>query len=398
MQPEHDLSGGAASLADLLGAEALARVDEPIETATGLPNAAYTSEAFLELENERLFARTWVLAGFAHDLPDPGDAVPVSVAGKPVLLVRQKDGAVRAFHNVCRHRGARLLSEPCKGRSSLTCPYHAWRYTLDGKLAARPHFHGANKHDVIEGGDAELGLAPLRSGQWFDLIFVDLSGEAPPLEEHLAPMTRRLAGYDLSVLRHAGHLTFEVEANWKLVHENFIEPYHVFAVHPGLLRFAPMDIRRPTAFEGPCFYNDYHYPAPEDGRGSEDLPHYPGLTGDLAQRGLWFHFFPSLDIELWTDQFAVFQVTPLSPGRTREDIHVYLIGEAAESEAYAEARQKVLDMWDGLNAEDITVLEMLQAGRHSPGFDGGRLSPYWDGAPHHFARLVADALRAETPR
>lgn len=381
-----------SELERLLGSEALERLAEPVETAASLPNAAYCSEAFLELENRRLFARTWMLAGFGHQLPYPGDLLPTSVAGQPILLARDHEGELRAFHNVCRHRGTRLVSEPCGQRRTIVCPYHAWTYDLDGRLIARPHFEGAGKHDLAERGDPALGLLPVRAAQWQDLIFVNLSGDAPPLERHLEPMTERMEGYDLSALRHAGTLTFEIEANWKFIHENFIETYHVFAVHPKLSAFAPMETRSPSAYEGFCFWNDYRFPKPEDGRG-EGLPYYPGLPDAWQRRGMWFHFFPTLDIELWPDQFAVFQLTPLGPGRTREEIHVYLIGEAAEAERYGAARQAVLDMWQALNNEDVRVLELLQQGRQAPAFDGGCFSPHWEAANHHFCCLVVEGIR-----
>ena len=126
----------------LIGRDALERIEAPLEEAGALPNAAYTSDAFLELENERLFARGWTLAGCAHQIPGPGDGLPVTVAGLPLILLRNREGEIRAFHNVCRHRGAQILAEPCRGKPALTCPYHAWSYDLEGRLTARPHFHG----------------------------------------------------------------------------------------------------------------------------------------------------------------------------------------------------------------------------------------------------------------
>ncbi len=206
-----------AALQDILGSEALARLEDPVETAAALPNAAYTSAEFLELEYARLFARTWMLAGFSHEIPNPGDVRPTSVAGQPIILVRGRGGEINAFHNVCRHRGSRLVAEPCQGRKTLVCPYHAWTYGLDGRLVNRPHFYGPGAHEVVEAGDnegIEWGLKPIRSALWRDLIFADLSGKAPSLDEHLRPMTERMAGYRLDALRYAGKVSFEIEAYW----------------------------------------------------------------------------------------------------------------------------------------------------------------------------------------
>ena len=388
-----------AALHDILGSEALARIEDPVETAAALPNAAYTGTEFLELENARLFARTWMLAGFTHEIPNPGDVRPTSVAGQPIILVRGRNGEINAFHNVCRHRGSRLVAEPCQGRKTMVCPYHAWTYGLDGRLVTRPHFYGPGAHGVVEAGSTEgieRGLKPVRTALWRDLIFADLSGKAPPLDEHLRPMTERMTGYRLDALRYAGKVSFEIEANWKLIHENFIETYHVFAVHPKLTEFVPMERRNPSSHDGYCLWNDYRFPKPEPGRG-EGLPYYPDLPEDWTDRGLWFHFFPCLDIELWPDQFAVFRVTPLGPTRTHEEIHIYLIGEAAEAEHYRDGRQGVFDMWRDLNREDIGVLENLQAGRASAAFDGGCFSPHWETANHHLCRLVVEGIRGGSP-
>lgn len=379
--------------AAVLGDDAMAALGRPTAEAKSLPAGAYTSPDFLRLENERLFARTWTLAGFGGQIPNPGDAMPVTVAGAPIVLLRDGDGAIQAYHNVCAHRGAKLLPEACQGRTSLSCPYHGWTYGLDGALLTRPHFHGGGKHHVVADGEADglPRLARARAAVWQDLVFVNLAENAPPLLEHLAPMIDRLDGYDLSELRYAGHITMDVAANWKLIHENYMETYHVFAVHPALTKFVPMSDRRPTEFDGDCIYNEYRFAAPEDGRG-QGLPYYPGLSDDFKNRGVWFHFFPTLDLELWPDQFAILHVIPLAPDRTREEIHVYLMGDAADGADYAEARQGVFDMWRDLNAEDVRVLELLQQGRQSPAFDGGAYSAYWEGATHHFSRLVAEQL------
>ncbi len=120
------------TVVEILGKEAIIKLRRPVAEARGLPGAAYTSEEFYQLEQERLFPRTWMGVAFAHEIPDPGDAIPVTVAGLPVILLRDKKGEIRAFHNVCRHRAALVLREPEKGLSNLRCPYHAWTYGLDG--------------------------------------------------------------------------------------------------------------------------------------------------------------------------------------------------------------------------------------------------------------------------
>ena len=374
----------------ILTPDRLAALRAPLEEARSLPNEAYNDPAFLELENARLFAPGWVLAGFGATLPNPGDAAPVSVAGLPAFLVRGDDGTVRAFQNVCPHRGTRLIDGPCGGKPLITCPYHAWAFDTRGRLRGRPHFEGPNRHQAVTDGSGP-NLFALRTESWHDLIFVNVTGDAPPLADFLAPLTKRLEGYDMSTLAYAGSRSYEVAANWKFAVENYIEPYHVFAVHPRLINFAPMEVRKPSDFEGPCIFNDYSVEHLEAGRG-EGLPHWPGLKEEWRNRGLWFHLFPSFSVEIYADQFTVFHVIPQEAGKTCEELHFYLIGEGATADKYAAARQQVIDTWHDLNLEDLGVLERLQLGRQAPAYQGGSLSPYWDRAPLHFSRLVAEAV------
>ena len=232
----------------------------------------------------------------------------------------------------------------------------------------------------------------MRSALWNDLVFVNLDGQAADFEAFMRPVTKRLIDYDLSALRYAGTLEYELQCNWKLVQENYIEPYHVFAVHPKLLEFGPMSKRRPSEHDGACLFNDYEFAAPQQGR-AQGLPYFPGLSERGRALAIWFHLFPSLSFEIFPDQFALVELTPLNAEQTRERIHIYLIGEAADGGAYASERQAVFDTWHRLNQEDITIIERMQRGRHSPGFDGGVLSPYWDDAIRHFARLLVQGLR-----
>ena len=376
---------------DILNDGVLARFDAAAGEGSGLPNRCYTCADWLRAENERIFARTWMLAGFCHDVPGMGDACPVEVAGMPLLVLRDREGAVRVFHNVCRHRGAAMVAAPCRDRQLLTCPYHGWAYGLDGRLRARPHFYGGGRHDSDPGPDAP-GLVPVRHALWHDLVFVDISGEAPPFEEHWQPFAGRTAGYDFTALRHAGRLDFDVKGNWKLIYENFYDTYHVPSVHPKLEEFKPLATRRAVETEGPWFHNTYRIEKPQQGRGI-GMPFYPGLDEEGARTGWFFHLFPTTAIQIWPDQLAVFQLHALAPDRTVEHIHMYFVGEAATDPAYAESRQSVFDMWNELNTEDFEIVENMQGARRSPGFDGGVLSPYWDGATQHFSRLVADFMR-----
>ena len=154
------------TLEDILGAEATEAVGRPIDSAWNLPAAANTSVAFFCLEQERLFPWTWTCVAYAHETPEPGDAIPLMIAGLPVILLRDKESEVRAFHNVCRHRATMVLRQPKKGLSELQCPYHHWTYGLDGQLRAAPYFRGPAKGPLGELDPAENCLVPVRAGVW----------------------------------------------------------------------------------------------------------------------------------------------------------------------------------------------------------------------------------------
>ncbi len=378
----------------LLGQEDYLRALAPLEEASGLPNPAYWSEEWFELEQERIFRRAWVFAGARAEIPTPGDVKPMEVGGVPFMLVHGSDGEIRAFQNVCRHRGMRLIDGPCH-KAAFTCPYHNWTYGLDGRLRARPHFHGPDKGDTFKDGGGELlDLIPVRIAEFHGCLFVNISGTAEPLETWMRPVLDELKGYDLSAIRWAGKIDFEVQSNWKLVYENYMENYHVFVLHPRLLEFAPMNIRSSGEWRRNTFTNGYRFPKMEAGRGA-GLPHYPGLSDENAARGVWFLTMPHFAVEVFPDQFTVLVAYPEAPDRCREELHIFLIGdEAATGDSFAKARDEVFTMWQDLNNEDIAILNGMQHGRRCPGYDGGRLSPHWEGPTQSYSRKIIEMMVA----
>ncbi len=374
----------------MTSADPLGQVRRPINEARGLPNAAYVDDAWYAAEQQRIFAGGWVCAGVASEIPKPGDQRPVTVAGAPLVLVRAPGGEPAAFHNVCSHRGALLVSEPSR-MPVIRCPYHSWAYGLDGRLLRTPDIGGPGV-DHLDGFDpATCGLKPARLAQWADFLFVDLSGAAPPLEDRLAPLTERWQSYDLSLLRHAGTLEFIAAANWKLLVENAIEYYHLPWIHPDLTGYSPTDAH-------------YHCDAGPAGIGTASrhyaavaatgatLPEFPGL--DDAQRRVAEYpvLFPNLFLGVHADHFFAMVLEPVSPVGSRERFHIYCIGDEALDEARAPAREAVFARWKQINDEDVAIAELLQRGRASPAFDGGRLTAVHDIATHRFMTWVADAM------
>ncbi|MEO0457607.1 MAG: aromatic ring-hydroxylating dioxygenase subunit alpha [Cyanobacteria bacterium P01_A01_bin.114] len=367
----------------------------------GLPADAYTSPDYLGREHQTVFSQHWVCVGLASDVSNPGDIYPTEVAGMPIVLVRegsrssQAHGApkLRAFHNICRHRGLQLVEQPCRLQSHLRCPYHSWTYRLDGTLKSTPHFGGYYK-DAYDGFDrANKGLIPIRCEQWLDLVFVNLSGDAPPLEEYLQPVIKRWSSYDLSLLRREPReIRLNCNANWKLAVENFSESYHLSWVHPALNQCSRMEDH--FAFE----VGDIHV-----GQGSllykggvlegRSLPIFPNLDALKKQTvAEYITVFPNLMLGVHPDYFLVFTVNPLRPDQSAERMVFYFIGDEAMTPEHEALRHLPIDLWKVTNDEDIKMIERMQLGRKSPGFDGGCFSPALEQPVYRFQQKIAEVV------
>ena len=349
--------------------------------AHGLPPEAYTSEAFFERENQRLFPNAWVFAGLAHELAKPGDAVPVTVAGRPLVLLRGRDGEVRAFHNVCRHRGALLVETPGNVGRVITCPYHAWAYGLDGALRTTPHFAGPDRHEHSGLDRSRLGLKAVRSAVWQDWIFVNLSGTAGDFADFIAPLARRLEGVDFGRMTAVATIDLgEVRTNWKFLMENFIEPYHVQFVHKTTTEQPLAD--HSTFIDGHCLGSAVEISRKGDGRDGGET---------LAVDSWYLTLFPNFVLGRYhPDQIGVHLNVPIAPDRTRQRRVIYHTGEEALD---AETVDGLARLWRKVHAEDHAICERLQRGRASEAAeDGGRLSPHWEDSLGRFQDLVRAAV------
>ena len=374
----------------LLSPAAIEAVMRPTAKASGLPSAAYTDPQFLALEEKLLFAPGWIYAGRAAELARPGDIQPVKIAGQPVLLLRNRSGEVKAFHNVCSHRNALLLREPVSGRPTLTCPYHAWSYDLDGRLVRTPHIGGQDIDDCPELDKETLGLKPVRLDCWAGLLFVNLTGDAPALADWLQPLTERWADYDFSALRYGGGRSYELDTNWKHAIENYLESYHLPWVHKGLNSYSRMS-------------DHYTFFAGSDAAGQGTTVYAPGslrgmslpgqsLPAELAARAEYPVIFPNLMTGLQSDHFYLIDVLPDGPLRTRERFEIFFFGDEAMTGELEAIRSETIERWDAVFLEDIDVVERLQQGHASSAATGGRFSPAQDQAVHHFQRRLLERM------
>ena len=364
--------------------------------ARGLPGMCYSDADYHRFEQQRLFGQGWPAVAVGAELPNPGDLLPVTVAGQPVLLVRDRDGKLQAFHNICSHRGVVLVAQAAHRQPLIRCPYHSWAYGLDGRLLKTPDVGGSGKHSVAGLEPATLGLKPIRVGLWGDVVFVNLSGTGPELEDWLGPIARRWKDFDLGLLRYGGSATFSVAANWKLAIENATEFYHLPWVHPGLNSYSGAD-RHYFCNAGDRFAGtasaDYRPGKPA----GQTLPAFPGLSAELAARAEYPIIFPNLCFGLMADHVYVHIVHPEGPNRHRQDFHLYFVGDAAMVPQFAAARAETLERWRSVNAEDIGVIERLQIGRASDAYGGGRFSAAQDYVSHFFMRSVATHLGFAPP-
>ena len=373
--------------------EVIRALNRPTGSARGLPREIYTDPEFFALERDRMLAATWFCVGVTSDLPQRGYLLPRDLAGIPLLLVRDRENAVRAFHNVCSHRGVQLVDEPRAARAGITCPYHAWTYGLDGQLLRRPRFQGSDSAPDDPFDPVELGLKPVRCEQWLELLFVNLDGQAPPLAEYVAPLAARWSDRDFGLLRHGGGLRFTIGANWKLVIENYCERYHLPSVHPELNRYSAIDHSFQIIGEG--LYSGVgstaYAPAPV---GAAALPGFPGVGPDRRQLAEYVALFPNVMLGVLYDHVYAFILDPASSARTHERFEFYYIGDAAMQPELAAAREACIERRRTINGEDIGIVERLQVGRHSPAMTGGVFSPALEDTTHNFQKTLLARLQA----
>ncbi|WP_439816366.1 aromatic ring-hydroxylating oxygenase subunit alpha [Zavarzinia sp. CC-PAN008] len=354
----------------------------------GLPSSFYADPAHLVVERDQLFARTWTALASAQAIAAPGDVACVDFLGIPILLVRDRDGSARAFHNVCSHRGLKLVTEDASGQNVVRCPYHSWAYALDGRLVATPHIGGQDVHGDAAINPAEYGLKPIALTEWAGVLFVNLSGTEKPLAQVVAPLLERWQGYQFDGLRHAGTMSFDVAANWKFAVENFVESYHLYWVHPALNEYSPAAAHYEVILPG-CAMGTGNDAGTVPG--ADGLPAFPGLAPQDRGRIEALATFPNLALVVMPDHIVTLVLTPVAPDRTLERFDFWFLPDP-EWDAHAAIRAAGIERWGEINGEDIGMLERLQAGRASPAFDGGVLAMAWERPVAEFNRLVRQAL------
>ena len=202
----------------------------PLAEASTIPAPWYIDSRIADLERLNVFGKTWQLVARTDQIGKPGEFVATAVAGEPVIVVRGSDGVLRAFYNVCRHHAAAVVTQPCGLAEILQCPYHGWKYGLDGSLKGMPEFDGVQNFDR-----AQNGLVPIRVETWECFVFVNLDPKAAPLTEFLGGLVKRMAPLGVSKLHYFDRRSYNIACNWKVYVDNYLDGgYHVPHLHKGL--------------------------------------------------------------------------------------------------------------------------------------------------------------------
>ncbi len=361
----------------------------PFGESRMLPRDAYVSEAVFSWEQRNFFAGGWMCVGLGSDLPDPGDQTARSLGHSSVFLTRDKQGRVRAFANACRHRGHELLACGEKvNREIVLCPYHAWSYRLNGDLRRAP---GYDRGELANFNGDEFGLVELPCEEWHGYVFVDGSGSAPPLSEHLAGLDEVIAPYETERLVVLGRHSYEVASNWKILTENYEECYHCPVIHPQLCKVSP-----PESGE-----NYVHAAAGAwvggwmDLRDDAETMSISGSTNATPLRGLdgfrrrivdYVGVFPNVLISPHPDYVMTHVLTPLSAGRTFIECSWAFSPEDAARPGFDPSF--AIDFRDVTNKQDWLACESVQRGLGSEHAVPGVLSAAEDGV-YQFVTMVA---------
>ena len=340
--------------------------------AMTLPGRFYTSPELFQQEQESIFFRQWICVGREERIPQPGDYFVRTIGTESVIIVRGRDGTVRAFHNVCRHRGAQLC-EAGEGhfKNAIRCPYHAWAYGLDGRLLAAP-----SMEEVMGFAADDYPLHPVSLARWEGFLFISLAAEPEPFAVAYTPLLDKFRPYNLPLLRMARRIDYDVRANWKLMFENYSECFHCAPVHPALVKLSPAESGANDLVSG-AFLGGYMEVKPDSGSmtlsgNSCSLP-----VGDLCaedyHRVYYYSLLPNMLLSLHPDYVMVHTLWPEAPDRTRIECEWLFHPEAATHPGFHP--DDGVEFWDKTNREDWHICELESAWHLLPRLHARSLFP-----------------------
>jgi Rieske 2Fe-2S family protein len=338
--------------------------------AKSLLQRYFVSPRVFAEEQNKIFSTQWVLAGHQSQIAKAGDYFISNVADESLIIIRDQRSNIRGFYNVCRHRGTRLLEDQNGHASAIQCPYHAWTYALDGRLLGAPHM------DNVPGfAKADYSLRPVHLGLWEGFIFVNLADSPAPLDEWFAPLAQKFSQWNLSKLRSAKRIEYDVRANWKLMFENYSECYHCPGVHPALSKLSPSDSAENDLTDGPFLGGFMRI---TKGNSLTMSGKSCALSvGDFGEedfhRVFYYSIFPNMLLSLHPDYAMLHQLHPLSPERTLILCDWFFHPEAFERKDFNSG--DAIEFWDMTNKQDWHVCELSQQGVASRAYEPGPYSP-----------------------
>jgi len=335
--------------------------------ARSLPQKYFVSPQVLADEQTTIFAKEWLLVGHQNQIAKPGEFFLATVAGESVIVIRDSRFEIRGFYNVCRHRGSRLKEEACGHSSTIQCPYHAWTYGLDGRLIGAPHMD-----DVPGFAKADYPLHRAGLGLWEGFIFVNLTNKPTPMKKWFAPLQGKFSHWNMPILQPAKRIEYDVQANWKLMFENYSECYHCPGVHPQLQKVSPYDSAENDLRDGP-FLGGFMKINPGKSLtvSGNACAAFVGKIENL-QQVFYYSIFPNMLLSLHPEYVMVHQLWPQSPGRTLIICDWFFHPDAFQRKDFNPP--DAIEFWDVTNKQDWHVCELSQQGIASHAYVPGPYS------------------------
>jgi len=357
----------------------------------GLPGHYYSASQTFEQELNTLWRSTWQMAGRVEDIPNPGDYLTVQLGAEPIFVLRRADGNLVALHNICPHRGARLLmgDTPNPERldtlgqcgAKITCPYHAWTFSADGDLLGI-----SQPHEFPHLDKSQIHLTPARVDVWGGFIFVCPDAEGESLQKYLADFSGYLEDYHepWDDLREVMRWNYVEPVNWKFVVENYVEDYHFSTIHPESLDF--YDFRRiETRLTGR--HCTVFVPYAADYVAKDERLHSMDGKADVSYQGF---IFPSLMVNTEDDHVSIFRLKPLSPTQTQVEVIFYQTPQQQAQQPLKRDRLKA--NYDQVMSEDFSVCRLLQEGVHSRAYQVSHLATERELGIAHFHEVLKEYL------
>jgi glycine betaine catabolism A len=374
----------------LLTAAELASIRREYRGASLLPARAYQDERILAWEREHIVRSDWVMVGRVEDVPERGSFRLVELDGEQLILVRGRDDVIRAFYNVCRHRGTAVEERECGTAVRFQCPYHAWIYDLDGRLVRAKH-----TEDLEDFSFDTFGLAPVHAATWQGFVFLNLTdGPVASLEDQLGDLVSHMERFDFTTLRSAKRIDYDVAANWKFIAENYSECYHCPGVHPQLNKLTPYDLGGDFDPDGAWqggwmeLVGGAETMALDGGHGSRHgRPPMCGITAEDEVRVYYYVLWPLAFLSIHPDYLLVHRLEPQDAGHTKV-ICEWLFEAGTIARPDFDPSEPVA-FWDLTNRQDWHVCELQQRGTASRSWVAGRYSNN-EASVHAFDQMVAD--------